>query len=100
MAHRPDAPRERPFGQPLTATSKHGLSMSIPDLILTYVLVLLAGLAGLGFYSELRRRRFEPTPSEDHVFRCSRCGYVYTDDPDVDRSRCAQCGQMNEAIRF
>ena len=74
--------------------------MSIPNLIFTYVVVLLAGLAGAGIYSELRRRRFEPTPSDDSVFRCPRCGYVYTDDADVDRSRCSQCGQMNEAIKF
>jgi rubrerythrin len=74
--------------------------MSISNLILTYVVVLLAGLIGVGIYSELRRRRFEPTPSEDHIFRCGRCGYVYTDDPDVERSRCSQCGQTNEAIRF
>ena len=74
--------------------------MSIPSLILAYVVVLLAGLTGVGIYSELRRRRFEPSPSEDHIFRCRRCGYVYTDDPDVDRSRCAQCGQMNKAIEF
>jgi rubrerythrin len=74
--------------------------MSIANLILTYVLVLLAGIVGAGIYSELRRRRFQPTPSEDHIFRCRRCGYVYTDDPDVDRSRCSQCGQMNEVIQF
>ena len=74
--------------------------MSIANLILTYVVVLLAGLAGAGIYSELRRRRFEPTPSEYHIFRCRRCGYVYTDDPDVVRSRCTQCGQMNEVIKF
>ena len=74
--------------------------MSIANLILAYVVVLLAGLTGVGIYSELRRRRFEPSPSEDHIFRCRRCGYVYTDDPDVDRSRCTQCGQMNKAIEF
>ena len=74
--------------------------MSIPELILTYVVVLLASLAGLGIYSELRRRRFEPGPSEDRIFRCGRCGYVYTDDPDVDRSRCSQCGKLNEPIVF
>ncbi len=74
--------------------------MSIPDLILTYVVTLLAGLTGLAVYAELRRRRFEPTPSDDRIFRCRKCGYVYTDDPDVDRSRCSQCGQMNEAIEF
>ncbi|HOX57045.1 MAG TPA: hypothetical protein PLC99_09155 [Verrucomicrobiota bacterium] len=74
--------------------------MSIPSLIFAYVVVLLAGLVGAGVYSELRRRRFEPTASDDRIFRCHRCGYIYTDDPDVDRSRCSQCGQMNEAIRF
>jgi len=74
--------------------------MSIADLIATYVLVLLAALAAVGIYTDLRRRRFEPTPTQDRIFRCGRCGYVYTDDPDVDRSRCAQCGQTNEAIQF
>jgi predicted Zn-ribbon and HTH transcriptional regulator len=74
--------------------------MSIANLILSYVVVLLAALTAVGIYSELRRRRFQPTPSEDHIFRCRRCGYVYTDDPDVDRSRCSQCGQMNEVIKF
>jgi rubrerythrin len=74
--------------------------MSIPNLILLYVVVLLAALSGLVIYAELRRRRFEPGPSEDRIFRCERCGYVYTDDPDVDRSRCSQCGQMNEVFKF
>ena len=74
--------------------------MSIPALILGYVVTLLAALCGVGIYSEMRRRRFEPTPSEDRIFRCEKCGYVYTDDPDVDRSRCSQCGKMNEAIEF
>lgn len=74
--------------------------MTIPDLILFYVVVLLAAVCVAAIYSEMRRRRFEPTPSEDRIFRCRKCGYVYTDDPDVDRSRCSQCGQMNEAIQF
>jgi len=74
--------------------------MSISNLILTYVVVLLAGISGLGVYTELRRRRFQPMPTEDRIFRCRKCGYVYTDDPDVDRSRCSQCGRMNEAIEF
>jgi hypothetical protein len=74
--------------------------MSIPDLIFTYVIVLLAGLCALGVYSEFRRRRFDPTPTEDHIFRCDNCGYVYTDDADVDRSRCAQCGRTNDPIQF
>ncbi len=76
------------------------MRMSTADLILLYVVVLLGALAGVGLYSEFRQRRFQPTPSEDRIFRCGRCGYVYTDDPDVDRSRCAQCGQMNKPIEF
>ena len=74
--------------------------MSIPGLILAYVTLSMSALTGVAIYAELRRRRFEPTASEDRVFRCQRCGSVYTDDPDVDRSRCSQCGQMNEAIKF
>ena len=74
--------------------------MRIPDLILTYVAVLLGGLAALGIYTELRKRRFAPTRSADRIFRCEKCGLVYTDDPDIDRSRCSQCGTLNEAIEF
>ena len=74
--------------------------MSISALILIYVISTLAILASVATYAEFRRRRFEPGPSEDRIFRCEKCGYVYTDDPDVDRSRCSQCGQVNEAIEF
>ena len=74
--------------------------MTIPDLILTYVAASMGGLISVGLYAEFRRRQFTPTPSEDRIFRCQRCSYVYTDDPDVDRSRCSQCGQMNDAIEF
>ena len=63
-------------------------------------MVLLGGLIAVGIYSEFRRRRFQPGSSEDRIFRCRRCSYVYTDDPDVDRSRCQQCGTLNEAIKF
>jgi len=74
--------------------------MSVSDLIFTYVLVLLGALSATAVYAELRRRRFAPRPAEDHIFRCQKCGYVYTDDADVARSRCAQCGQINEPIEF
>ena len=74
--------------------------MSINTLIFAYVTLLLAGLGGLMVYSELRRRRFGPAHSQDRIFRCKNCGYVYTDDPDVDRSRCAQCGKLNDPIAF
>ncbi len=74
--------------------------MTSDALILTYVVSLLAGLALLVLYSELRRKRFEPTPSEDRIFRCKKCAYVYTDDADVERSRCPQCGTSNDRIEF
>jgi predicted Zn-ribbon and HTH transcriptional regulator len=74
--------------------------MSAPTLIFSYVALLLGSLVLLTIYSELRRRRFRPSASEDRIFRCEKCGLVYTDDPDVDRSRCSQCGKSNEAIKF
>ena len=74
--------------------------MSPDALILVYVISVLTALAGVALYSTMRSRKFEPTPSNDRVFRCAKCGFVYTDDPDVDRSRCSQCGKMNEAIEF
>jgi rubrerythrin len=74
--------------------------MTVSRLILTYVIGMLCALTGVMIYSEFRQRHFKPTPSNDRIFRCAKCGYVYTDDPDVDRSRCSQCGQSNEAIEF
>ena len=74
--------------------------MPINTLILGFMVIALGGIGLLTIYSELRRRRFEPHPSHDHIFRCKNCSSVYTDDPDVDRSRCPQCGKLNEPIAF
>jgi len=74
--------------------------MSVWNLLILYVVLTLGAICALVIYSELRRRRFGPTHSEDTIFRCKNCGSVYTDDPDVDRSRCAHCGKMNEPIVF
>ncbi|MEK7684178.1 MAG: hypothetical protein AAB466_02010 [Verrucomicrobiota bacterium] len=74
--------------------------MTVDALLLSYVVILLAGLALVAVYYELRRKRFEPAPSEDHIFRCEKCAFVYTDDCDVDRSRCPQCGTPNEVFSF
>ena len=76
------------------------LIMPFPTLILAYVVLLLGGLAVVGIYNDFRQRRFKHTDSNDRIFRCAKCGFVYTDDPDVDRSRCSQCGQMNDPIVF
>ncbi|HEX3626309.1 MAG TPA: hypothetical protein VH280_12880 [Verrucomicrobiae bacterium] len=74
--------------------------MSSSMLIVIYVAGLLGALCCLGIYSEMRRHRFGPGRSQDRIFRCTKCGSVYTDDPDVDRSRCSQCGKLNEPIEF
>ena len=74
--------------------------MSVAQLLLAYVALLLGLLAAAALYTDLRQRRFMHRRHSDRIFRCSKCGSVYTDDPDVDRSRCAQCGQMNEPIEF
>ena len=74
--------------------------MSASRLLFLYVLLLFAALAALACYYELRRRRFGPTPTQDRIFRCERCSCVYTDDPDVTRSRCPKCGAMNDPFAF
>ena len=74
--------------------------MSIATLIFSYVAVLLGVLAFLVVYAELRRRRFEPRPTQDRIFRCADCGFVYTDDPDADRSFCPQCRKLNDPFEF
>jgi rubrerythrin len=74
--------------------------MSIDLLLNGYVVLLMIALGAVMLYSAHRQKLFRPTPSADRIFRCRKCGFVYTDDADVDRSRCQQCGTLNEAIRF
>jgi hypothetical protein len=74
--------------------------VNINALIEVYVALALGALCVVGVFSELRRRRFGPAHPEDRIFRCKDCGFVYTDDPDVDRSRCVHCGKLNEPIEF
>jgi ribosomal protein L37E len=74
--------------------------MSVEKLIGGYVVSLLAGVSLLAVYSEIRSRRFGPARKQDRIFRCERCGSIYTDDADVDRSRCSQCGMLNEPFEF
>jgi len=74
--------------------------MNITSLLLFYVAATLGGLCGVGIFSELQRRRFGPAHPEDSVFRCTKCGLVYTDDHDADRSRCSQCGKLNLPVEF
>lgn len=74
--------------------------MNAETLIFGYLLVLLGLVGAAALYDEFRRRSFEPARDPDRIFRCERCAFVYTDDPDVDRSRCPQCGRTNEPVKF
>ena len=74
--------------------------MNIPHLLVIYVALALGAMCAAGILSYFRQRRFGPAHPEDRVFRCTKCGLVYTDDADVDRSRCTQCGKLNEPIVF
>ncbi len=74
--------------------------MSTHLVLFGYVAVLLGALVVLAIYYDRRQRRFGPARSRDSVFRCVNCGLVYTDDADVDRSRCPQCGETNDPYSF
>jgi len=74
--------------------------MQPETVIALWVTLLLAGLGFLALVDEFRRRRIGSDVSQDQVFRCVRCSAVYTDDAEVERSRCPQCGKTNEAVRF
>ena len=64
------------------------------------VLGLVAALGALAVLDELRQRRIRSARAADNIFRCSKCSLVYTDDPEVDRSRCPQCGLTNGVFQF
>ena len=92
------APRSMVDQLPAAAYSL--ISMPPERLIFLYVFGLLGALGLLALWNEHRRRGFETLHSDDKVFRCERCAMVYTDDPDVDRSRCPQCGRTNDPFQY
>lgn len=74
--------------------------MSIADGIFLFLLLLLGGWGVLAFVLRRQDVEFGPGGSEDQVFRCEECNYVYTDDADVGRSLCPECGRMNNSVQF
>ena len=72
-----------------------------PDQVIFLCFAVVISLLGVfALLYEFRRKRFEPEPTEDRVFRCEDCAYVYTYDHDVDRSRCPECGLFNSPFVF
>ena len=74
--------------------------MLVSDIIFLSLIILLAGWAGIAFYARRQDVKFDHAASHDHVFRCEGCEYVYTDDGDVERSLCPECGKMNNFKQF
>ena len=74
--------------------------MLTSEVIFLFLIVLLSGWAVVAFYARRQDVKFDHTASHDHVFRCEGCEYVYTDDGDVERSLCPECGKMNNSVQF
>lgn len=74
--------------------------MDFHQLIFISVAISLLGMVFFYFYYAVRLKRFEPSESEDRVFRCQQCANLYTDDGDVDLSRCPKCGNYNPPFHF
>lgn len=74
--------------------------MCLSTALTWYVIMLVSVIIGLGFSYSVRNPRFRSSNKLERVFRCAVCGYVYTDDSDVDRSRCPQCTTLNDPFRF
>ena len=74
--------------------------MLLSDIIFIFLIVLLLGWAAIAFYARCRDVKFDHAINHDHVFHCVGCDYIYTDDSDVDRSLCPECGKMNSSVQF
>ncbi len=74
--------------------------MNDAAVILGYTVLGLLLVALAAWQNDRVTTRFHEQTSRDKVFRCSRCGFVYTDDEDVSRAACPQCRQFNSPIEF
>ena len=84
-----------------TTSRSPAVELMYPDQVIFLCFAVVISLLGVfALLYEFRRKRFEPEPTEDRVFRCQDCAYVYTDDHDVDRSRCPECGLFNSPFVF
>ena len=84
-----------------TTLPSPAVELMFPDQVIFLCFAVVISLLGVfALLYEFRRKRFEPEPTEDRVFRCQDCAYVYTDDHDVDRSRCPECGLFNSPFVF
>ena len=87
-------------GQVGSGCRQGGWRMCAGRIIVLWLAVVTGVLGVMVALYGYRRKRFEPEPTEDRVFRCDGCAYVYTDDHDVDRSRCPECGLFNSPFVF
>ena len=84
-----------------TTRPRPAVELMFPDQVIFLCFAVVISLLGVfALLYEFRRKRFEPEPNEDRVFRCQDCAYVYTDAHDVDRSRCPECGLFNSPFVF
>jgi len=74
--------------------------MSPSSVILFLLLLLVIGWGLTAFYLRRQDVGFNPEPSGDTIFECKVCDHFYTDDADVERSLCPECGEMNSPVQF
>ena len=86
--------------QSLISSRVHLSSMSPQYLILFFLFFHLAGGGLAAFYLRRQSADFKPEPSGDTIFECEACDHFYTDDSDVERSLCPECGKMNCPVQF
>ena len=74
--------------------------MSSSNAIFIFLFVLLMGWVFAAFYLRRKDAGFNPESSGDTIFECQECDHFYTDDADVERSLCPECGKMNSPVQF
>ena len=74
------------------------IRVSLPVLVLIYLVVLLASVFGSWLLHEWRRQRRERRAFR-HVLRCGQCGFEFADDSATILPRCPRCGSLNERLR-
>ena len=74
--------------------------MSSSEIVFFFLLIVMIGWSFLAFYMRRRDVNYGLKSSGDRIFRCKECDYVYTDDDDVERSLCPECGRMNSPVQF
>lgn len=74
------------------------IHLSLPLLVLVYLLALLGSVLGAWLVAEWRRVRRELRAFK-HVQHCALCGFDFEDSSEAALPRCPRCASLNERSR-